>query len=38
MSTKLALSVGYQFTENSKPPTPLKKVDTVTTVNLVYSF
>ena len=38
MSTKLALSVGYQFTENSKPPAPLKKVDTVTTVNLVYSF
>jgi len=38
MSTKLALSVGYQFTENSKPPPPLKKVDTVTTVNLVYSF
>jgi len=38
MSTKLALSVGYQFTENSKPPVGLKKVDTVTTVNLVYSF
>ncbi len=38
MSTKLALSVGYQVTENSKPPAPLKKVDTVTTVNLVYSF
>jgi putative salt-induced outer membrane protein YdiY len=38
MSTKLALSVGYQFTQNSKPPAPLKKVDTVSTVNLVYSF
>jgi len=38
MSTKLALSVGYQFTENGKPPVGLKKVDTVTTVNLVYSF
>lgn len=38
MSTKLALSVGYAFTDNSKPPPPLKKVDTVTTVNLVYAF
>jgi len=38
MSNKLALSVGYQFTDNSAPPEPLKKVDTVTTVNLVYSF
>jgi putative salt-induced outer membrane protein len=38
MSTKLALSVGYQITDNSKPPMPLKKVDTVTTVNLVYAF
>jgi len=38
MSTKLALSVGYQVTNNSKPPMPLKKVDTVTTVNLVYAF
>jgi len=38
MSTKLALSVGYQITENSKPPEPLKKVDTVTTINLVYAF
>ena len=38
MSTKLALSVGYQITDNSKPPTPLKKVDTLTTLNLVYAF
>ena len=38
MSTALALSVGYQITDNSKPPSPLKKVDTVTTVNLVYAF
>lgn len=38
MSTKLALSVGYSITDNSNPPSPLKKVDTVTTVNLVYSF
>jgi putative salt-induced outer membrane protein len=38
MSTNLALSVGYQVTDNSKPPAPLKKIDTVTTVNLVYAF
>lgn len=38
MSTKLALSVGYQIIDNSNPPAPLKKVDTVTTLNLVYSF
>jgi putative salt-induced outer membrane protein len=38
MSTTLALSVGYQITDNSKPPYPLKKIDTVTTVNLVYAF
>lgn len=38
MSTKLALSVGYAVTDNTNPPAPLKKVDTVTTVNLVFSF
>jgi putative salt-induced outer membrane protein len=38
MSTRLALSVGYAVTDNSKPPSPLKKVDTVTTVNLVFAF
>jgi len=38
MSSKLALSVGYAVTDNSKPPAPLKKVDTVTTVNVVFSF
>ena len=38
MSNRLALSVGYAVTQNSKPPTPLKKVDTVTTVNLVFAF
>ncbi len=38
MTPALALSVGYQFTDNSNPPVPLKKVDTVTTVNLVYAF
>jgi putative salt-induced outer membrane protein len=38
MSNTLALSVGYAVTDNSKPPSPLKKVDTVTTVNVVFSF
>ncbi len=38
MSNSLALSVGYAITDNSKPPPPLKKVDTVTTVNLVFAF
>jgi putative salt-induced outer membrane protein YdiY len=38
ISTKLALSVGYNIQDNSKPPSNLKKVDTLETVNLVYSF
>lgn len=38
MSTKLALSVGYGLQDNTKPPPGLKKLDTVTTVNLVYAF
>jgi putative salt-induced outer membrane protein len=38
MSTKLALSVGYGISNNSNPPAPLKKLDTVATVNLVFSF
>ncbi|HEY0746803.1 MAG TPA: DUF481 domain-containing protein, partial [Steroidobacteraceae bacterium] len=38
MSDKLALSVGYGITDNSKPPAPLKKLDTVATVNLVFAF
>lgn len=38
MTTKLALTVGYGVTDNTKPPAPLKKVDTVSTVNLQYSF
>ena len=31
MSDKLALSVGYAITDNTKPPAPLKKLDTVAT-------
>jgi putative salt-induced outer membrane protein len=38
MTTKLALTVGYGVTDNTKPPSPLKKVDTVSTVNLQFSF
>lgn len=38
ISTKLALSVGYNIQDNTKPPSNLKKLDTLETVNLVYSF
>jgi putative salt-induced outer membrane protein len=38
MSEKLALSVGYGIMDNTKPTPPSKKVDTVTTVNLVFAF
>ena len=38
MSTKLALSLGYNIEDNTSPPPGLKKVDTLETVNLVYSF
>jgi putative salt-induced outer membrane protein len=38
MSDKLALSVGYGITDNTKPPAPLKKLDTVATVHLVFGF
>jgi putative salt-induced outer membrane protein len=38
MSGKLALSLGYSVQDNTNPPAGLKKLDTVETVNLVYSF
>jgi len=38
MSTKLALSAGWGINDNTNPPGTLKKVDTITTLNLVYSF
>jgi putative salt-induced outer membrane protein YdiY len=38
MSTKLALSLGYSIKDNSTPPAGLKKLDTVASANLVYSF
>ena len=38
ISTKLALSAGYALQDNTKPPAGLKRVDTLETLNLVYSF
>jgi putative salt-induced outer membrane protein len=38
MSDKLALSVGYAIADNTKPPAPLKKLDTLASVNLVFGF
>jgi putative salt-induced outer membrane protein len=38
ISTKLALSVGYTLQNNSSPPAGAKKLDTLETLNLVYSF
>jgi putative salt-induced outer membrane protein len=38
ISTRLALSIGYSLQDNTKPPDGLKKIDSVETVNLVFSF
>jgi len=38
MSDKLGLSAGYDVTHNTKPPTGKKSTDTITTLNLVFSF
>jgi len=38
MSNRLALSVGYNLQDNTKPPPGLKKLDTTETMNLVFSF
>jgi len=38
MTDRLALGVGVSYQYNSKPPEPLKKVDTTETMNVVYSF
>ena len=38
ISTKLALSAGYTLQDNTKPPSGLKRIDTLETLNLVYSF
>lgn len=38
MSTRLALSLGYNIQNNSSPPPGLKSLDSTETVNLVFSF
>lgn len=38
MTEKLALSAGYAVRDNTNPPPGLKKLDTVTTLNVVYGF
>lgn len=38
MSKKLALSAGFTFQDNTEPPGGLKKVNTLTTLNLVYAL
>jgi putative salt-induced outer membrane protein len=38
ISTKLALTLGYAIKDNTQPPAGLKKLDTVSTVNLQYAF
>jgi putative salt-induced outer membrane protein len=38
MSKKLALSAGFTFQENTQPPAGLTKLNTLTTLNLVYAF
>ncbi len=38
VSQKLALSLGYNIQDNTRPPAGIKSLDTVETVNLVYSF
>ena len=38
VSNKLALSLGYAVNDNTKPAPGLKKLDTISTINLVYAF
>jgi len=38
MSKKLALSAGFTFQDNTEPPGGLKKLNTLTTLNLVFAF
>ncbi|HTX23325.1 MAG TPA: DUF481 domain-containing protein [Steroidobacteraceae bacterium] len=38
MSTKLAVSLGYNIQDNTQPPPGLKSLDSFETVNLVYSL
>jgi putative salt-induced outer membrane protein len=38
MSRRLALSAGYSIHDNTAPPVGVKKVDTITTLNLVFQL
>jgi putative salt-induced outer membrane protein len=38
MTTALALSVAYSIQDNTSPPDGLKKIDSIETINLVFSF
>ncbi len=38
MSDRLALSVGYELRQNTSPPPDQQRLDTLTTLNLVYKF
>src|SRR5262249_37089030 len=38
MSKKLALAAGYSLLHNTKPADNVKRTDTITTLNVVYSF
>jgi len=38
INKKLSLAAGYSVIVNTKPPAPLKRTDTITTLNLVYAF
>lgn len=38
VSTRLALSIGYQIQDNTHPPAAIRHLDSTETVNLVYAF
>ena len=38
VSTRLAMSVGYQIQDNTHPPAGIRHLDSTETVNLVYAF
>lgn len=38
VSTQLAMSLGYEIQDNTRPPAGIKNLDSTETVNLVYAF
>ena len=38
MNSKLSLAAGVSVLENTNPPAPLQRTDTISTLNLVYAF